>query len=171
MRTDNYEAIEARCLALARQAGETLQRRGWMCATAESCTGGLIGHLITEIPGSSAYFAGGAVVYSYAAKERVLGVDPGTLQQVGAVSPEVAGQMAAGALRLYGADVAVAVTGIAGPGGGLPGKPTGTVYLHLCAADGFRRGARFVWPSDRRGNKLLSAEAGLQMLVDYLEQA
>lgn len=153
---------------LARRVGEKLVQQQMMCATAESCTGGLIGHLITENPGSSAYFAGAAVVYSYAAKERLLGVDHELLQREGAVSAPVAQQMAQGALRLFGVDVAVSVTGIAGPGGALPGKPSGAVYLHLSAADGYERGAYYVWPEDRSGNKLLSAQAALQMMWDYL---
>lgn len=154
---------------LAKSVGEALKSRSMTCATAESCTGGLIGHLITEVPGSSAYFQGAAVVYSYAAKERLLGVDHATLLSEGAVSAPVAQQMAQGALRLFDCDVAVAVTGIAGPGGGLPDKPTGTVYLHLSARDGVERGARHVWGSDRSGNKLLTAHAALLMLLDYLE--
>ncbi len=141
-----------------------------MLATAESCTGGLVGHLITEISGSSAYFAGGAIVYSYDAKERVLGVKHETLMSVGAVSYEVAQEMALGALQLYNADIAVSVTGVAGPGGGSPDKPVGTVHIHLAAKDGFERGERFVWQSDRSGNKQLSAQAALQMVKDYLER-
>jgi nicotinamide-nucleotide amidase len=162
------ENIEDEIVALARTVGEKLARRAMMCATAESCTGGLIGHLITENPGSSVYFAGAAVTYSYTAKERVLGVDPGTLLREGAVSAAVAQQMAEGALRLFDADVAVSVTGIAGPGGGLPGKPTGTVYLHCCARDGYARGAHHIWDADRSGNKLLSARAALAMILEYL---
>jgi PncC family amidohydrolase len=158
-------------IALARTVGEQLAHRNLMCATAESCTGGLIGHLITENPGSSLYFAGAAVTYSYAAKERLLGVDPATLEREGAVSAAVAQQMAEGALRLFAADVAVSVTGIAGPGGGLPNKPTGTVYLHCCARDGYARGAHAIWESDRSGNKLLSAQAALAMVVEYLEES
>jgi len=161
--------LEREVVALARTVGEKLAQRNLMCATAESCTGGLIGHLITENAGSSVYFAGAAVTYSYAAKERVLGVDPATLLREGAVSAAVAQQMATGALRLYAADVAVSVTGIAGPGGGLPGKPTGTVYLHCCARDGYARGAHHVWDADRSGNKLLSAQAALGMVLAYLE--
>ena len=157
-------------VTLAAAVGEKLEAASFMCATAESCTGGLIGHLFTENAGSSAYFAGGAIVYSYAAKEAVLGVAHTTLEAMGAVSSEVAQQMAQGARRLYEADVAVSVTGIAGPGGGLPGKPVGTVHIHLSAADGFARGECFVWPADRGGNKLLSAQAALQMMADYLEQ-
>jgi PncC family amidohydrolase len=155
-------------VTLAAQVGAHLRHHKLTCATAESCTGGLIGHLITEAPGSSDYFAGGAVVYSYAAKEALLGVDHATLLAEGAVSAPVAQQMAQGARRVYDVDVAVAVTGIAGPGGGLPGKPSGTVYLHVSAADGYEHGERHVWPDDRSGNKLLSAVRGLQMIDEYL---
>ncbi len=157
----------AEAIDLAQQVGAALAARNLTCASAESCTGGLIGHLITEISGSSAYFAGAAVVYSYAAKERVVGVDHDTLVSQGAVSAEVAAQMAQGARRLYDVDVAVSVTGIAGPGGGLPGKPTGTVFLHVSGAGGYERGAHHVWPGDRSTNKLLSAVAALRMLLDY----
>lgn len=156
--------------ALARAVGERLVTHGMMCAFAESCTGGLVGHIVTENPGSSLYFAGSAVVYSYVAKERVLAVDHATLEAEGAVSYAVAAQMAHGALRLYDAGVAVAITGIAGPGGGLPGKPSGTVHFHLSAADSYERSERVVWTSDRSGNKLLSAQMALQMIMDYLER-
>ena len=161
---------EADLIPLARAVGEALDRAGLLAATAESCTGGLVGHLITEIPGSSGWFAGCAGVYSYAAKERLLGVDHKTLLRLGAVSGEVAQQMAQGALPLYGADVAVAITGIAGPGGGTPEKPTGLVHFHLSATDGTERAERVVWPANRRGNKLLSAQFALQMLLGYAEQ-
>lgn len=157
-------------MTLSQQVGALLLRKHYMLATAESCTGGLIGHLVTEISGSSAYFAGGAIVYSYEAKERVLGVKHETLMSVGAVSYEVAQEMALGALKLYNADVAVSVTGVAGPGGGSPDKPVGTVHIHLAAKDGFARAERFVWQSDRSGNKLLSAQAALQMVKEYLER-
>lgn len=156
--------------AHARALGRRLQARGLMCCTAESCTGGLIGHLLTENAGSSVYFAGGAIVYSNAAKERVLGVRHATLLAHGAVSAQTAQEMAQGACRLYAAELAVSVTGIAGPGGGLPDKPTGTVFLHLSAADGYEQGIHHVWPADRSGNKLLSAQAALGLIGDYLEQ-
>jgi nicotinamide-nucleotide amidase len=161
-------ATTEQAVALAHRIGALLSARGMLCATAESCTGGLVGHLITEVAGSSAYFAGGAVVYSYAAKVRVLGVGQSTLEHDGAVSYAVARQMAQGALRLYGVGVAIAITGIAGPGGGLPDKPVGTVHVHLSAADGYERGERYHWTSDRSGNKLHSAVAALQILHDYL---
>lgn len=165
--TTNTEIDPDKIVALAQQLGEQLQTHGLMCATAESCTGGLVGHLITEIAGSSAYFAGGAITYSYPAKEKVLGVGHDTLMTHGAVSYEVAQEMAQGALRLYAVDVAVSITGVAGPGGGSPDKPVGTVHVHLSARDGTERAQRFVWNADRSGNKLLSAEAALRMLLDY----
>ncbi len=162
-------STEGDLTALARTVGDRLQQAGLICATAESCTGGLVGHLITEIAGCSHYFAGGVIAYSNAAKEQVLGVEPATLVRDGAVSAAVARQMAHGARRLLGAHVAVAVTGIAGPAGAVPGKPVGTVYIHVSAADGYEQGKHCCWPADRSTNKLLSAGAALQMLLDYVE--
>lgn len=155
---------------LAAEVGAQLRAAGLTVATAESCTGGLIGHLFTEIPGSSDYFIGGAIVYSNAAKARILGVAEATLDEYGAVSAETAREMAQGACRLYAVDVAVSVTGIAGPGGARPGKPTGTTHLHVSAADGYEHGVRFVWQADRSGNKLLSAQAALDLIQRYLAQ-
>lgn len=154
---------------LAEAVGLALAAAGVMAVAAESCTGGLVGHLLTEVPGSSAWFAGSAVTYSYQAKERLLQVDPDTLDRLGAVSPQVAEQMAQGACRLFAADVAVAITGIAGPGGGTAEKPVGLVYFHLHAParsgrPPVNRAERRVWSADRRGNKLLSAQLALQML-------
>lgn len=160
-------ANEEALVPLAREVGEALLRCGATAALAESCTGGLAGHLLTEIPGCSAWFAGSAGVYSYAAKEQILGVDHGTLVREGAVCAAVAQQMAQGALRCYGADVAVAITGIAGPDGGTPDKPVGLVHFHLSAVDGVEQPLRIVWPADRRGNKLLSAERALHMILAY----
>ena len=153
---------------LSQQVGAKFLAAKMTCATAESCTGGLVGHLLTEISGSSAYFMGGAIVYSNEIKAHVLGVSEQTLDTDGAVSYATAQQMATGALRLYGVDVAVAITGIAGPGGGSATKPVGLVFIHVAGRDGYHRGERFVWPADRSGNKLLSAEAALQMMSDYL---
>jgi PncC family amidohydrolase len=157
----------AKLVGLAEEVGTALASRGLTCSLAESCTGGLVGHLLTEISGSSAYFMGSAVVYSYSAKERVVGVEHDALLAQGAVSAEIARQLAQGALRLYAVDVAVSITGVAGPEGGTPEKPVGTVYLHLSAADGTEEGRHFVWPADRSGNKLLSAEAALYLLLEY----
>jgi nicotinamide-nucleotide amidase len=113
---------------------EALRARGWTAATAESCTAGLVAAALTEVPGSSDVVAGGIVAYSNEAKERLLGVDAGILARHGAVSAETARAMAAGGRRALGADAAVAVTGVAGPGGGTPEKPVGTVCV--CVADG-----------------------------------
>ena len=154
-------------VSVAGRIGDALRQQELTCASAESCTGGLIGHIFTENSGSSDYFMGGAIAYSNAAKEQVLGVRRQTLMAFGAVSAEVAQEMAQGARALYNVDVAVAVTGVAGPGGGTLEKPVGTVYVHLSSADGLERGKHFVWPADRSGNKRLSAEAALQMIADY----
>ncbi len=150
---------------LSKAVGEALLARGWTLATAESCTGGLLGHLLTQIPGSSAYYLGGVIAYSNHAKERILGVPAETLLRHGAVSPETAVAMAQGAVRLLGADVAVGITGIAGPGGGTRVKPVGLVYLGLVwpGGEGWRR---FVWPHDRAGNKAASARAALEWILE-----
>jgi PncC family amidohydrolase len=153
---------------LAEELGRLLTARELTLALAESCTGGLIGNLITDVSGSSSYFLGSAVTYAYSAKEAILGVRHETLITYGAVSPQTATEMARGARRIFGSDVAVAVTGIAGPTGGMPGKPVGLVHIHLSAADA-EIDQRFVWASDRIGNKRLTAEAVLRLLIGYLE--
>ena len=147
--------------------GQLLTDAGMTLAVAESCTGGLIGHRITDVAGSSSYFLGGVVAYSYGAKERILKVNHDDLYDYGAVSEEVARQMADGVRRLFGVDLAVAVTGIAGPGGGLPGKPVGLVYIALSARNHLQC-EKFVWDGDRVANKASSADAALRMLIDYL---
>ncbi len=147
--------------------GKLLLQRKLTLALAESCTGGLIGHRITDMPGSSEYFVGGVVAYSYDAKEHLLGVQHNTLYDHGAVSAETAIEMARGARRTLGTDIGLSVTGIAGPGGGLPGKPVGLVYICLSARN-FERVEKFVWDKDRAGNKWESSEAALQMLLEYL---
>ena len=149
--------------------GQMLADRKMKLATAESCTGGLVGHRITNVPGSSEYFEGGIVAYSYDAKERLLGVHHDTLYEHGAVSAETALEMARGARKMLGADIGIAVTGIAGPGGGMPGKPVGLVYIAL-SARASERVERYVWDSDREGNKLRSSEAALEMLIEFLKQ-
>ena len=111
--------------------GKLLQTKGKVLATAESCSGGLIGHKITTVPGSSNYFAGGVIAYSNALKEKLLGVDPDLLAKHGAVSSAVARAMADGIRHITAADISVAVTGIAGPTGGTPEKPVGTVFIGL----------------------------------------
>lgn len=154
--------------ALETQIGAFLRQGGLKLAIAESCTGGLIGHRITDVPGSSDYFIGGVVAYAYEAKVALLGVSWDTLHKYGAVSRETVLEMAAGARRTLGADIAISVSGIAGPGGGLPDKPVGTVWVGLIASDGeWARTFRF--SGNRQQNKASAAEAALQMLVEYLE--
>lgn len=127
-----------RCSGVAENLVALLKARGLTCATAESCTGGGVGSAITAIPGSSSVFAGGVVSYSNAVKHSVLGVREDTLSTVGAVSAETAAQMADGVRRLMNVDIAVSVTGIAGPDGGSELKPVGLVWFGLSAKDGTR---------------------------------
>jgi PncC family amidohydrolase len=149
--------------------GQLLRERGLTLAVAESCTGGLLSHRLTNVPGSSDYFLGGIVAYAYDVKERVLGVSHNTLYDYGAVSAETAREMALGVRRLLHADVSLAITGIAGPGGATPDKPVGLTYIALSARD-TERCERFTWSGDRESNKAASAEAALRMLEEYLEE-
>jgi nicotinamide-nucleotide amidase len=134
-------------------------------AVAESCTGGLVGHLITGVPGSSAVFERGFLTYSDAAKNDLLGVPTATLNTYGAVSEETARAMALGCLVTAGSTYAIAVTGIAGPDGGTEEKPVGLVYVGVASArTGRVETARFVFRSDRDGNRRLSAYNALNQL-------
>jgi len=153
--------------ALEVEVGKLLKQRGLTLATAESCTGGLVAHRVTNVSGSSAYFLGGVIAYSNALKESLLGVKRETLMAHGAVSREAAIEMARGARERFGADVAVSVTGIAGPTGGTPEKPVGLTYIALVAPN-YEVCERFVWRGDRLKTKEQSAEAVLRMVVEYL---
>lgn len=152
---------------LAQRAGEALRERSLTLATAESCTGGLIGHVLTEIPGSSDYYVGGLVSYSDALKRQELGVDARVLERHGAVSAQACVAMAEGARRRYGASVAVAVTGIAGPSGGSAAKPVGLTYVAVADQAGHEV-QRHQWSGDRHANKVASAGAALALLVERL---
>lgn len=153
--------------SLEAQVGLALRRRGLTLAVAESCTGGLIGHRLTNVPGSSDYFLGGIVAYAYEAKERLLGVHHQTLYEHGAVSRETCLEMARGARMALGADIGIAVTGIAGPTGGLPDKPVGLTWIAISTRDE-EQAEQHTWSGDRDENKRLSAEAALQMLLTTL---
>jgi PncC family amidohydrolase len=148
--------------------GQLLKEKGLNLATAESCTGGLIADRITNVPGSSDYFRGGIVAYAYEAKVALLGVSWDTLRTYGAVSKETVIEMARGVRIALGADLALSVSGIAGPGGGLPDKPVGTTWIGLSTTDG-DWARRFIWDGDRLENKALSADAAFQFLIDYLD--
>lgn len=150
--------------AAARRLGRALITRGWQMAAAESCTGGLVGHAITQVPRSSDHFLGAIVSYSDAVKEELLDVPGELLAQVGAVSAEVAEAMTSGALdRFPAASLAVAVTGIAGPDGGSNDKPVGLTYVAAAIRDGAAVVERHAWPHDRDGNKRASALAALEL--------
>ena len=138
-----------------------LTRLGWKLATAESCTGGLISSRITDVPGSSEVFTHGFITYANEAKRDLLGVPEELLTQHGAVSAQVASAMAEGALRVSGADIAVAVTGIAGPGGGSAEKPAGTVYLAFAAKGQPTKVIHNIHPRNRKDFKLGVSQAAL----------
>lgn len=158
----------AELVALGAEAGKLLQAHGLTLAGAESCTGGLLGHILTETAGCSAWFVGSAVTYSNQAKLTVLQVDPATLERHGAVSAACAAEMAAGAQRLYNASLALAITGIAGPDGGSADKPVGLTFVALAGAGLTPVSERHVWSGDRSANKLDSARAALELLLRFL---
>jgi nicotinamide-nucleotide amidase len=151
--------------------GAILGERGLTLSAAESCTGGLIAHRLTNIAGSSRYFVGGVVAYENRVKTVFLRVQEETLALYGAVSEPVALQMAASAWELFDTDYAVSVTGIAGPGGGTPDKPVGLTYVAFASRKGETVARRFVWTGDREANKNASAEAALMLLLDMLHQS
>jgi PncC family amidohydrolase len=151
------------------QIGKLLSLRELSLAVAESCTGGLIGHLITNIAGSSAYYLGSVTAYAYEAKVRLLGVRWETLEKYGAVSQETALEMAEGVRQALSADIGLSVTGIAGPDGGTPDKPVGTAWIGL-SASGIDQAWCYKWEGDRISNKQQSAEQALRLLVDLLSE-
>jgi nicotinamide-nucleotide amidase len=160
---------DARLAALAARSGRRCLRHGLWLATAESCTGGLIAKCLTDVPGSSAWFERGFVTYSNRAKVEQLGVPPRLVERHGAVSEPVARAMARGALRHSPAGLAVAVTGIAGPDGGSPGKPVGTVWIAWARRRGRRivvRAERFRFRGSRDDVRRRSAAAALRGLWD-----
>jgi PncC family amidohydrolase len=149
--------------------GNLLRARGWRLAVAESCTGGLIGHRITNIPGSSTYYMGSITAYAYEAKVRLLGVRWETLEAHGAVSEPVVIEMARGVRRALAADVGLSVSGIAGPGGGTPEKPVGLTCIGLSVPD-YERAWTFTWHGNRIQNKEQTAEKALQLLAEFLKE-
>lgn len=150
----------------ARQLADIAARRALRIATAESCTGGLLATTITDLPGASGYYAGGVIAYADDIKVRHLGVDPASLEGHGAVSRVVALQMAAGACRRFAADVAMAVTGIAGPGGGTPEKPVGTVWLAVARADGTGSARLKQFEGGREAVRIQSVAAVIAMATE-----
>jgi nicotinamide-nucleotide amidase len=154
--------------SLEEAVGRVLTERGLTLAVAESCTGGLIGHRLTSVSGSSAYFERGVVAYSNRSKIALLGVRPEVLERYGAVSAETARAMAEGARTSSGASLGLATTGIAGPTGGTPDKPVGTVYIALDSGQG-AEAEHFLFPGDRAQVKMLTAETALARLLRFLK--
>ncbi len=156
---------------IARDLAARLQSRclraALTVATAESCTGGLLGHLLTEHPGSSGYYVGGIVAYADRIKAALLEVPEAMLRAHGAVSAQVAAAMAEGACRRFGADLGVAITGIAGPAGGSEAKPVGLTYVAVAGVAG-NDVRRYLWHGDRSANKAESVEAALRLLLERL---
>ncbi len=150
-------------VTLEAAVGALLAQRHCTLAVAESCTGGLLGMRLSSAPGSSAYFTGGVIAYSYALKSALLGVDPQLLERHGAVSEEVARAMASGALRACKSDYAVAITGIAGPGGATADKPLGLTYIAMETPEGSEC-RRFTFSGDRETNRYRASQAALEML-------
>jgi nicotinamide-nucleotide amidase len=156
--------------ALPEVLAARLAASGRTVATAESCTGGMVGQLLTQVAGSSAYYRGGAIAYAYEEKVRMLGVAQATLDAHGAVSEECVRAMAEGARERFGTDLAVAISGIAGPGGGTPDKPVGLVWLALAAGDRPTVTRRIDFPGSRDWIRTLSAWWALRMLLDAVPE-
>ncbi|MGD0780188.1 MAG: CinA family protein [Dehalococcoidales bacterium] len=152
---------------LEKEIGDLLRQKGLTLGTVESATGGLISHLITNVAGSSDYFKGSIVSYANETKMKVIGVKTETLKRYGAVSPQVAEEMAKGGKKVLGVDICLADTGIAGPGGATPGKEVGLFYLGMANKDGVLS-RKYEFHGNREQNKQSTAEAALEWLKEYL---
>ncbi len=164
---DQETALVAR---LEERIGEQLAQRQLTIVTAESTTGGYIGHLLNNVPGSSRYFPGGVVAYRSRPKIDLLKVPESVIKGGGSVSAQCALSMAQGVRALFDADIGVAETGIAGPTGGSPEKPLGTVFIAISTRDGYELAERNVWDTDRVGFKERTAEAVLTLVQYYLDR-
>ena len=164
-------AVNSATLDLATRLGALLEGRGWRVATAESCTGGLVAGAITDVAGSSGWFERGFVTYSNEAKTEMLGVRADTLAAHGAVSEATAWEMATGALERSGADIAVAITGIAGPSGGSPEKPVGLVCFAWARRSGPLRSSTRRFAGDRAAVRQAAVAVALEGLVEQIAAA
>lgn len=149
---------------------EELQRRGYRITTAESCTGGLLAGRILDVSGASAVFHEGYITYANEAKERLLGVSHDTIETYDVVSAETASEMALGACKVSGAEVALSTTGIAGPGGGSAEKPVGLIYIG-CAVNGEAKVLECRFDGDRKSNRNMAVEAALEFLDKILSNS
>ncbi len=150
---------------LAAEVAELLTRQGLTLSVAESCTGGLLSSYITAVPGASNFYRGGACTYCDEIKQRILGVRPETLKQYTAVSRQTAAEMAEGCARVFGTDLAVSITGYAGPEGGEDGTPVGTIYVGLCCR-GAVRVEHLHEPSDRETARERACEMAFHMILE-----
>jgi nicotinamide-nucleotide amidase len=155
---------------LANALGQPFKNRGWKLVTAESCTGGGLAYAITSIAGASAWFERGFVTYSNTSKEELLGVSPSTLKTFGSVSAETAREMAEGALKHSKADVSIALTGIAGPDGGTPDKPVGTVWIACATALTPTQVSHHLFEGGRAAVREKSIRAALAILLAAIQQ-
>jgi PncC family amidohydrolase len=162
---------EADLTRAAARLGVALREHGWRLATAESSTGGLIGHAITTTPGASDYYAGGVICYSNQAKEVTLGVPHELIEAHGAVSEEVAAALAVGAAHRFDTELGLSVTGIAGPEGGSERKPTGTHFVAVARRGHPARVAQHLFAHDRDGNRAAAALAALELAIDEVATA
>lgn len=160
-RPSDPEPLERSLIDRAMAVGVALVQRGWRLATAESCTGGLIGAAVTAVPGCSAWYVGGVVSYADRAKHELRGVPAATLEAHGAVSAQTAAAMATGALARLGADIAVSVTGIAGPDGGSADKPVGLVWFGMATAEGVT-----TWSTQTDGDRAAVRAAAVAEALD-----
>ena len=152
---------------LEKEVGAMLRRKGLTLALVESASGGLISHLITNVPGSSGYYKGSVTAYSNQIKVKLVGISEKSLEEYGAVSSQVVEEMAQGGRRLLAADICLADTGIAGPGGVTPGKPVGLFYIGLSHRTG-TSSRKYIFTGNRQQNKQKAAEAALSWLREYL---
>lgn len=164
----SFVPTDAELEALALRVAAAMQRHSWMLASAESCTGGWIAKTLTDLSGSSAWFEAGVVSYSNEAKMSLLGVRRETLERTGAVSEQTALEMASGAVARLHADVAVAVTGIAGPTGGTPDKPVGTVWIGWQRRDGEAHAKLFHFDGDRDAVRRQTVAEALEGVLSTL---
>lgn len=154
-------------VSLEEEIGDLLRQKGLTLGVVESATGGLISHLITNVPGSSDYYKGSVTAYSNETKIKVIGVNRDTIEKYGAVSHQVAEEMARGGRKILAVDICLADTGIAGPAGATPGKPVGLFYLGL-SHHGGTYSQKHEFHGDREQNKRSAAEAALSWLREYL---
>lgn len=159
---------DAELFQLAEQLGQLLKQKGWMLASAESCTGGWVGETVTAVAGSSQWYERGFITYSNLAKQEMLGVSAATLAAHGAVSEETAREMAQGALKHSQAQISVSVSGIAGPGGAMPRKPVGTVCIAWASTDGNLGSTTCRLGGDREEIRARAVAAALRGLIELL---